>query len=124
MGIIFCRHCQQLHGSQYDCSKPVQREFPRVVRSKEILELRPEQEIALRMELGGVTILQLVGGVQIISETFGGRSVTLSHAEFAEAMERLITARREEKTSGVVGFLLACTIAGTMWLAIALFFFV
>jgi hypothetical protein len=88
------------------------------------LELGPEQEIALRMELGGVTILQLVGGVQIISETFGGRSVTLSHAEFEKAMDRLITARRKKKTFDAVGFLLACTISGTMWLAIALFFFV
>lgn len=110
-GIIMCQKCGQLHGVDYVCSKPkglqpVKSEFPRLVKkneihpeapdplqiavkvwTKEILDLRPEQELLLRMELGDITLLRQVGGVQVILEMRGGQSFTLNHDQFAQILD-------------------------------------
>ena len=94
--------------------QPVRSEFPRLVKAgefdgkplyvsekepsavekirdrfkeKEILEVGPEQEIGLRMELGEVTLLRMVGGVQIILEIRGGQSFNLTHEQFTQILD-------------------------------------
>lgn len=57
------------------------------VAEKEILELGPGQEIGLRMELGDVTLLRMVGGVQIILEIRGGQSFSLTHEQFTQILD-------------------------------------